>query len=55
MSINLCASGNYKQAVTQRAFILAKAKHGPEIAVACLDHLRRYMEMLFIHPDAKEK
>ena len=37
----------YTQAVLQGAFILAKAKHGPEIAVECLDHLRRYVEMLF--------
>lgn len=37
----------YTQAVIQGAFILAKAKHGPEVAAACLDHLRRYIEMLF--------
>src|SRR6202011_4516854 len=37
----------YTQAVIQGAFILAKAKHGPEVAAACLDHLRRYLEMLF--------
>jgi TetR/AcrR family transcriptional repressor of nem operon len=40
----------YTQAVLQGAFILAKAKHGPEIAVECLDHLRRYVEMLFGAP-----
>lgn len=44
----------YTQAVIQGAFILAKAKHGPEVAVACLDHLRRYLEMLFIRPHPKE-
>ena len=37
----------YTQAVLQGAFILAKAKHGPEVAAACIDHLRRYIQMLF--------
>jgi TetR/AcrR family transcriptional repressor of nem operon len=37
----------YTQAVIQGAFILAKAKEGPEVAAACLDHLRRYLQMLF--------
>lgn len=36
----------FTQAVLQGAFILAKAKHGPEIAADCLDHLRRYVESL---------
>jgi TetR/AcrR family transcriptional repressor of nem operon len=40
----------YTQAVIQGAFILAKAKHGPDVAAACLDHLRRYLELIFI-PD----
>ena len=40
----------YTQAVLQGAFVLAKAKHGPEIAVECLDHLRRYVEMLLGAP-----
>jgi len=44
----------YTQAVIQGAFILAKAKHGPEVAAACLDHLRRYLEMLFVRPNPKE-
>ncbi|HEY3785995.1 MAG TPA: TetR/AcrR family transcriptional regulator [Steroidobacteraceae bacterium] len=35
------------QAVLQGAFILAKAKGGPEVAVASVDHLRRYIELLF--------
>jgi hypothetical protein len=42
--------GLYTQATIQGAFILAKAKHGPEVAVECLGHLRRYLEMLFIQP-----
>jgi TetR/AcrR family transcriptional repressor of nem operon len=37
----------YTQAVTQGAFILAKAKQGPAVAIDCLDHLRRYIKMLF--------
>jgi TetR/AcrR family transcriptional regulator, transcriptional repressor for nem operon len=37
----------YMQAVIQGAFILAKAEGGPEVAASCLDHLRRYLEMLF--------
>lgn len=37
----------YTQAVIQGAFILAKAGEGAGIAAECLDHLRRYIEMLF--------
>lgn len=44
--------GLFTQAVLQGAFILAKAKDGPEIAVACIGHLRRYLELLF---NPKEK
>jgi TetR/AcrR family transcriptional repressor of nem operon len=40
----------YTQAVIQGAFILAKAKNGSTVAADCLDHLRRYLEMLFIRP-----
>jgi TetR/AcrR family transcriptional repressor of nem operon len=35
------------QAVLQGSFILAKAKSGPAVAAECVDHLRRYIEMLF--------
>jgi len=42
----------YAQAVLQGAFVLAKAKHGPEIAAECLDHLRRYVEILLNAPSA---
>jgi TetR/AcrR family transcriptional repressor of nem operon len=38
------------QAVIQGAFIVAKAKNGPEIAGECLGHLRRYLEILFNRP-----
>ena len=40
----------YTQATIQGAFILAKAQHGPEIAAQCIDHLRRYLELLFSQP-----
>jgi TetR/AcrR family transcriptional repressor of nem operon len=40
----------YTQAVLQGAFILAKAKGGPEVARACVAHLRRYIEFLFHRP-----
>jgi TetR/AcrR family transcriptional regulator, transcriptional repressor for nem operon len=39
--------GLFTQAVIQGAFVLAKAKHGPAIAVDCLTHLRRYLETQF--------
>jgi len=39
--------GLFTQAVIQGAFVLAKAKHGPEIAAECLSHLRRYLETQF--------
>jgi TetR/AcrR family transcriptional regulator, transcriptional repressor for nem operon len=37
----------YTQATIQGAFILAKAKHTREVAAECIDHLRRYLELLF--------
>ena len=37
----------HTQAVLQGAFILAKAKGGPEIAADSVDHLTRYLELLF--------
>jgi len=39
--------GLFTQAVTQGAFILAKARHGPAVAVECLAHLRQYLELQF--------
>jgi TetR/AcrR family transcriptional repressor of nem operon len=44
----------YTQAAIQGAFVLAKARHGPEIADECIGHLRRYLELLFDQPIAKE-
>jgi TetR/AcrR family transcriptional regulator, transcriptional repressor for nem operon len=37
----------FTQVVLQGSFVLAKAKHGPELAVASVQHLRRYIEFLF--------
>ena len=37
----------HTQAVLQGSFILAKARGGPEVAEMMIDHLRRYVEMLF--------
>jgi len=37
----------YTQAVIQGSFILAKAEGGVKPAEECLDHLRRYIELLF--------
>lgn len=39
--------GLFTQAVMQGAFVLAKAKGGPEVAADSLTHLRRYLEGLF--------
>ena len=43
----------HTQAVLQGAFILAKAKGGAAVAAASIDHLHRYIELLF--PRAKRK
>jgi TetR/AcrR family transcriptional repressor of nem operon len=45
----------HTQAVIQGAFILAKARHGREVAADCLDHLRRYIEALFDRRDHNRK
>lgn len=37
----------HTQAVLQGAFILAKAKGGPEIAAQSVEHLKRYVSLLF--------
>jgi len=42
----------HTQAVLQGAFVLAKAKNDPQIAIDSVIHLRRYIELLFHH--AKE-
>ena len=40
----------YTQATIQGAFILAKARQGAAIAAESIDHLRRYIELLFNQP-----
>jgi TetR/AcrR family transcriptional regulator, transcriptional repressor for nem operon len=47
--------GLYTQAVLQGAFVLAKAKGGPEVARDCVAHLRRYLLHLFHRPPSKEE
>jgi TetR/AcrR family transcriptional repressor of nem operon len=42
--------GTFIQSVLQGAFIFAKAKQGPEVARESLEHLRRYLNMLFKAP-----
>jgi len=37
----------YTQATIQGAFILAKARLSRDVAAQCIDHLRRYLELLF--------
>jgi TetR/AcrR family transcriptional repressor of nem operon len=43
----------HTQAVLQGAFILAKAKGNAAVAEASIDHLRRYVELLFRRPTKK--
>ena len=45
----------HTQAVIQGAFILAKAKGSAEFAAESLDHLRRYIELLFAGSTATEQ
>ena len=45
----------HTQAVLQGAFILAKAKDDAKIAAASIDHLRRYIELLFTTTKQKGK
>jgi TetR/AcrR family transcriptional repressor of nem operon len=40
----------YTQAIIQGALILAKATHSAAVAAQCIDHLRRYLELLFNQP-----
>jgi TetR/AcrR family transcriptional regulator, transcriptional repressor for nem operon len=47
--------GYFMQSVLQGAFIFAKAKQSPEIAVECLAHLRRYLESLLGSPRSENR
>jgi TetR/AcrR family transcriptional repressor of nem operon len=44
----------FTQGAIQGAFILAKAQHSREIAAASINHLRRYIELLFKQPRLSE-
>jgi hypothetical protein len=43
----------HTQAVLQGAFILAKARDSAAVVAASIDHLRRYIELLFRRPGKK--
>jgi TetR/AcrR family transcriptional regulator, transcriptional repressor for nem operon len=43
----------FMQAALQGGFIYAKVKQGPDIAAACLAHLRAYLVMLLGDPEAE--
>lgn len=45
----------FTQATIQGGFILAKAKNDPGVAVDCIDHLRRYVELLFTRARKERK
>jgi TetR/AcrR family transcriptional repressor of nem operon len=45
----------HMQAVLQGAFILAKAKGGAQVAADTIDHLRRYVELLFKNTKQQEE
>lgn len=45
----------HTQAVLQGSFILAKAQNAPQVALDSIDHLRRYVELLFNRTSKKEK
>ncbi|HUB00210.1 MAG TPA: TetR/AcrR family transcriptional regulator [Terracidiphilus sp.] len=45
----------YTQAVIQGAFILAKAQQSAAVAAANLDHLRRYLELVFKRPQERRQ
>jgi TetR/AcrR family transcriptional repressor of nem operon len=45
----------HTQAVLQGAFILAKAKGGADVAATSIDHLSRYIRLLFLPSNQKGK
>ena len=45
----------FTQATIQGAFILAKAKNGVSVAADCIDHLYRYIELLFNQPSSSNE
>jgi TetR/AcrR family transcriptional regulator, transcriptional repressor for nem operon len=45
----------FTQAAIQGAFILAKAKNSAAVAAGCIDHLHRYIELLFSQPKPQKE
>lgn len=45
----------YTQATIQGAFILAKAKNDPGVAIDMIGHLKRYIELLFKRAQERTK
>jgi TetR/AcrR family transcriptional regulator, transcriptional repressor for nem operon len=45
----------YTQAVIQGSFILAKAQQSSLIAASCLEHLHRYLRLLFTCPNSPDR
>jgi TetR/AcrR family transcriptional regulator, transcriptional repressor for nem operon len=45
----------YTQAVIQGSFVLAKAQQSSQVAAACLDHLHRYLQLLFTCPNSPDR
>lgn len=45
----------FTQAAIQGAFILAKARNGASVAAESIDHLRRYIELLFDAPQSPKE
>ena len=45
----------HTQAVLQGAFILAKAKDSVSVAIDSINHLKRYVTLLFSHPEEKAR
>lgn len=46
-AVNARSLALYTQATLQGAFILAKASNDPQVAIDCVDHLKRYVMLLF--------
>lgn len=44
----------FTQATIQGAFILAKAKNDAGVAIDCIEHLRRYVELIFRSGDGRK-
>lgn len=49
---NAAGLADYTHAVVQGAFVMAKARHDAAVAAACLDHLKRYLEAIFVQRTA---